>query len=83
MSETTPPHFDVSPADPSARTWVIPEWVVEAANKPDFANRGSHCHDWRTHITDEIEDFWPALDPMARYVAIIIAQHHADQEEWE
>jgi len=43
----------------------------------------TRCHDWRSHVPEIIQDAWHVLSEDARACVCIIAQEHADREEWE
>jgi hypothetical protein len=49
---------------------------------PEF-EKANRVHDWRNHILQEFQDNWKHLSLNEKKLLVIMAQHHADAEEWD
>lgn len=52
-------------------------------NWEEFDNQQKHIHDWRSYIPIHIRNNWIRLTMRERLLVIEVAQHAADQEEWD
>ena len=54
------------------------------ANKHEIeSSKRFRIHNWTTYIRGDILEMWGELSDEARFVAAIMAQEQADNEEWE
>lgn len=46
-------------------------------------DEGSHVHNWRTHVDDEVVDAWEHINTAGRLAILLMAQRLASNEEWD
>lgn len=82
--------------DVSPKPWLTPLELAQLAmasrvslvNTPNDAQephweREDRVHNWRNHVSDEIEALWPTFTPEQRAALARQAQELADAERWD
>jgi hypothetical protein len=58
------------------------QFILDAMYAPDWVLAG-RVHDWRNHVTNELQEIWNSLSLETRLAVTFRAMRSAEQELWD